>query len=51
MRQENTNWCQSVAGVVLRDGKVLLVRHTYGVRKGRLIVPGGYALMDESRCV
>lgn len=48
MRQENTNWCQSVAGVVLRDGKVLLVRHTYGVRKGRLIVPGGYALMDES---
>ena len=48
MKQENTNWSQSVAGVVLREGKVLLVRHTYGVRKGRLIVPGGYALLDES---
>lgn len=48
MIQENTNWSQSVAGVVLREGKVLLVRHTYGVRKGRLIVPGGYALAGES---
>lgn len=48
MKQENTNWSQSVAGVVLNDGKVLLVRHTYGVRKGRLIVPGGYVLLEES---
>lgn len=45
---ENTSWSQSVAGVVLNEGKVLLVRHTYGVRKGRLIVPGGYALLQES---
>lgn len=48
MSQENTNWSQSVAGVVLHEGKVLLVRHTYGVRKGRLIVPGGYVLVQES---
>ena len=48
LRQENTNWSQSVAGVVLRGGKVLLVRHTYGVREGKLIVPGGYVLKDES---
>lgn len=48
LREENANWAQSVAGVTLRDGKVLLVRHTYGVRKGRLIVPGGYALQGES---
>ena len=48
MKQDNTSWSQSVAGVVLHEGKVLLVRHTYGVRKGRLIVPGGYALLEES---
>lgn len=48
MKQENTNWSQSVAAVVVNEGKVLLVRHTYGVRKGRLIVPGGYVLLDES---
>lgn len=48
MKQENTNWSQSAAGVVLYEGRVLLVRHTYGVRKGRLIVPGGYALLEES---
>ena len=48
MKQENTNWSQSAAGVVLHEGRVLLVRHTYGVRKGRLIVPGGYALLEES---
>ena len=26
----STNWSQSVAGVCLKDGKVLLARHTYG---------------------
>ena len=48
VKQENTNWSQSVAGVVLHENQVLLVRHTYGVRKDRLIVPGGYALIEES---
>lgn len=48
MNQENTSWTQSVTGVVLREGEVLLVRHTYGPGKGRLIVPGGYALAGES---
>ena len=32
--EKNTNWCQSVTGVVIRDGKVLLARHTYGAGKG-----------------
>ena len=40
MNTENTNWGQSVAGVVIRDGKVLLARHTYGNGKGLLITPG-----------
>ena len=26
MAEINTNWCQSVGGVVLRDGRVLLAR-------------------------
>ncbi len=48
MRQEHTRWDRSVAGVVLREGKVLLVRHTYGVRRGQLVIPGGYVLEGES---
>lgn len=42
METGNTNWSQSVTAVVIRDGKVLLSRHTYGAGKGRLIIPGGY---------
>ena len=33
MSTEGTNWGQSVAGVVIKDGKVLLARHTYGSGK------------------
>lgn len=43
----NTNWSQSVAGVCIKDGKVLLARHTYGNGTGKLIIPGGYAKFGE----
>ncbi len=43
-----TNWSQSVAGVCIRDGKVLLARHTYGAGKGMLIIPGGYVDFGET---
>jgi len=45
---ENTNWQQSVTGVVIRDGKVLLARHTYGGGAGKLIIPGGYVDLGET---
>lgn len=45
---ENTNWSQSVTGVVFKDGKVLLARHTYGNGKDKLIIPGGYVEKDET---
>ena len=48
MSHENTNWGQSVAGVVIRDGKVLLARHTYGRGNGLLIIPGGYVDYGET---
>ena len=48
MNDENTNWGQSVAGVVRKDNKVLLARHTYGNGKGMLIIPGGYVNVGES---
>ncbi|MGN1119016.1 MAG: NUDIX domain-containing protein [Oscillospiraceae bacterium] len=48
MSETNTNWEKSVTGVVIRDGKVLLARHTYGAGKGRLIIPGGYIQHGES---
>lgn len=48
MEKENTNWGQSVTGVVIRDKKVLLARHTYGGGKGKLIIPGGYVEHGET---
>lgn len=48
MEHENTNWGQSVCGVVIRSGRVLLARHTYGSGKGRYIVPGGYTERGEA---
>ena len=45
--ENNTNWSQSVAGVCIKDGKVLLARHTYGNGKGMLIIPGGYVQFGE----
>ena len=47
MNNNNTNWCQSVTGVVIKDNKVLLARHTYGSGKGLYIVPGGYVEYGE----
>lgn len=48
MTQETFHTGQSVTGVLCRDGKVLLTRHTYGAGKGRLIVPGGYVESGET---
>lgn len=48
MDNENTNWGQSVTGVVIKDNKVLLARHTYGGGKGMLIIPGGYVNFGET---
>ncbi|MGN0528632.1 MAG: NUDIX domain-containing protein [Eubacterium sp.] len=48
MNRENTNWQQSVTGILIRDEKVLLARHTYGAGKNLLIVPGGYVNIGET---
>lgn len=48
MENGTTNWGQSVTGVVIKENKVLLARHTYGGGKGLLIVPGGYVNKDET---
>ena len=48
MNNENTNRGQSVTGVVIREDKVLLARHTYGGGKGKLIIPGGYVNFGET---
>lgn len=37
----------SVGAIVFRDNKVLLVRHTYGSAKGKLINPGGRLQQGE----
>ena len=48
MENRNTDWGRSVAGVVLKNGKVLLARHTYGNGTGLLVIPGGYIEHDET---
>jgi len=48
MNNDNTNWGQSVTGVVIHKGKVLLARHTYGGGAGKLIIPGGYVENNET---
>ncbi len=37
----------TVCGIIEIDGKVLLVRHTYGSAKGRILCPGGYVNENE----
>ena len=37
----------AVSGLVIKDNRVLFVRHTYGPAKGKLIIPGGYVQENE----
>jgi ADP-ribose pyrophosphatase YjhB (NUDIX family) len=43
---EDNNFA-SVGVIVLRENKILLVRHTYGAAKGKLLNPGGMIQKDE----
>ena len=36
------NYFAGVGAIVLREGKVLLVRHKYGNAAGKLLNPGGF---------
>ncbi len=46
-KKENNNRHFTVCGIVEIDGKILLVRHTYGVAKDRILLPGGYVKTGE----
>ena len=48
MDNDITNYGQSVTGVVIHEGKVLLARHTYGGGADKLIIPGGYVEYNET---
>ena len=37
----------AVCGIVEIKDKILFVRHTYGVAKGRILLPGGYVKENE----
>lgn len=41
------NYFASVGAVVLRENKILLVRHTYGSAANKLLNPGGYIKKGE----
>lgn len=37
----------TVCGITEINGQILLVRHTYGTAKDRILLPGGYAAENE----
>ena len=37
----------TVCGITEINGKILLVRHTYGTAKDRILLPGGYVAENE----
>ena len=41
------NECFAVCGIVENNEKILFVRHTYGVAKDRILLPGGYVKENE----
>lgn len=47
MNMTNDKYCFSVGCIVKRKNQVLLVRHTYGGAKGKLLIPGGFCQENE----
>ena len=41
------NKCFAVCGIVENKEKILFVRHTYGVARDRILLPGGYVKENE----
>lgn len=46
-KKENNNRHFTVCGIVEIENKILLVRHTYGTAKDRILLPGGYVKEGE----
>jgi ADP-ribose pyrophosphatase YjhB (NUDIX family) len=44
---ESKQWRIGTAGAVVHEGRVLLVRHTYGEKRGRWALPGGLTNHNE----
>ena len=44
---DTQQWDVGAAGAVVKEGRVLMVRATYGQARGRWLLPGGYARHDE----
>lgn len=48
MGKNKMNRGQSVTGILIKDRKVLLARHTYGLGNNMLLSPGGYVNFEET---
>ena len=46
-KEKNNTSDFAVCGIVEIESKILLVRHTYGVAKDRILLPGGYVKENE----
>jgi ADP-ribose pyrophosphatase YjhB (NUDIX family) len=46
-KREMNNKYFAVCGIIEIDDKILFVRHTYGVAKDRILLPGGYVKVNE----
>lgn len=43
----NDNYHFSIGCIVRKENQILLVRHTYGGAKGKLLIPGGFCQENE----
>lgn len=46
-QKDENNRYFTVCGIVEIDESIMLVRHTYGVAKNRILLPGGYVKANE----
>ena len=46
-KKKNNTKNFAVCGIVEIENKILFVRHTYGVAKDRILLPGGYVKENE----
>ena len=47
MEAMEDNYFASIGVIVLKENKILLVRHTYGAAAGKLLNPGGFVKQNE----
>lgn len=48
MNEEKTSWTQAVSAIIIKEGRVILSRNTYGTTQGKFALPSGYIRKGET---